>query len=96
MFTQYVEKAMKLAEYEVMEDDEGYFGTIPGFHGLWASKKTLEGCREELRSVLEGWLILGLWQNDEALPVLGKLDLVPRRLVKRRGSSLEARARKTA
>ena len=96
MFTEYVDKAMKLAQYEVMEDDEGYFATIPGFSGLWATDKTLEGCREELRSVLEGWLILGLWQNDDTIPVLGKLDLVPRKRGRRRGSGVTARADKTA
>jgi predicted RNase H-like HicB family nuclease len=96
MFTEYVDKAMKLAQYEMLEDDEGYFGTIPGFQGLWASDQTLEGCREELRSVLEGWLILGLWLNDENLPVLGKLDLVPRMKGRGRGASVTPRTRKTA
>ena len=79
MFTQYVDKAMKLAEYEIIEDDEGFFGSIPGFQGLWASDKTLERCREELRSTLEEWLVLKLWDNDDDIPVLGRLSLVPRK-----------------
>ena len=95
MFTEYVDKAMKLAEYELIEDGT-YVGTIPGFQGVLANATTLEECRDELRSVLEGWLILGLWLNDEDLPVLGKLDLVPRKMKQGRGTGRPARARKTA
>jgi predicted RNase H-like HicB family nuclease len=84
MLIEYIDKAMKLAKYEIMEDDEGYFGTIPGFQGLWASDKTLEGCREELKSTLGDWLLLKLWDNDDDIPVVRKLSLVPRRRSVRR------------
>ena len=28
--------------------------------GVWANAKTLEACREELESVLEGWVVLSI------------------------------------
>ena len=80
MFSAYVEKAMHRAVYELSEDGT-FFGTIPGFDGVWANGSTLEECRNELLSTLEGWLSLGLWLNEETLPKLGRFDLVPRKLV---------------
>ncbi len=78
MFSEYVAKAMTQALYELIEDGT-YFGEIPGFDGVWGNGATLEECRKDLIEALEGWLILGLWMNDENLPKLGKLDLVPRK-----------------
>jgi predicted RNase H-like HicB family nuclease len=76
MFTKYV-KAMQEAKYDSMEDGT-FFGEIAGFQGVWGNAPTLEGCRDDLMGSLEAWLIVGLWMNDEDLPKLGKLDLVPR------------------
>ena len=73
MLTKYIEAAMKRAEYELIEDGT-YFGSIPGLKGLWANAKTLDECREELRSVLEGWLIVMLRRN-EAVPPMGRVTL---------------------
>lgn len=51
----YIQNAMRLAKYEILEDGQ-YYGEIPGFQGVWASSENLEACREELQSVLEDWL----------------------------------------
>jgi len=75
MLTEYIETAMKKAKYEEMEDKEGYFGTIPGFKGLWASAKSLRECRRELRSVLEDWILIKLHHNDGDLPLVAGLNL---------------------
>lgn len=80
MFSAYVDKAMHRAIYESVEDGT-FFGSIPGFQGLWANGPTIEDCREELKTTLEDWLILGLWMNDDEIPRLGKLDIVPRKLI---------------
>jgi predicted RNase H-like HicB family nuclease len=96
MFTQYVEKAMRKAQYELIEDGT-YFGSIPGFQGVWGNGSNLEECREDLRGSLEGWLILGLWMNDPDIPKLGKLDLVPRKAPSSRNEShLAPRTRKAS
>jgi predicted RNase H-like HicB family nuclease len=49
---------MRQARYEIVEDDGSFYGDIPAIPGVWANAKTLEGCREELESVLEGWVLL--------------------------------------
>ncbi len=37
MFAEYIKLAMSKATYEILEDDEGFFGSIPGFQGVWAN-----------------------------------------------------------
>ena len=73
MLTTYIQRAMAKAHYELMEDGR-YFGSIPGFDGLWAQARTLEACRAELQSTLEDWLLLGL-QLGHKLPVVGGVNL---------------------
>lgn len=63
MLTEYVQATMRRAHYEILEDDGSFYGEIPGFDGVWADADTLEGCREELAEVLEGWIILSLSKN---------------------------------
>jgi predicted RNase H-like HicB family nuclease len=98
MFSEYVAKAMGKAEYERIEDGS-YYGQIPGFQGVWGNAPTLERCREELKSTLEEWLVLKLWDNDDDdIPKLGKLSLTPRhvRLPKEHGPASASRSRKAS
>ena len=60
MLTAYINAAMNKAHYEILPDGEGYLGTIEGLQGVWGRAATLEACREELREVLEEWIVLGL------------------------------------
>jgi predicted RNase H-like HicB family nuclease len=73
MLTEYIQNAMRLAHYELMENGR-FFGAIPGCKGLYAEGKTLEQCREELQSTLEDWLLLGL-QLGHNLPVIDGINL---------------------
>ena len=73
MLTEYIEYAMRKAHYELMKDGQ-FFATIPKCKGLWAEGRTLEKCREELRSTLEDWLLLGL-QLGHHLPVIHGINL---------------------
>jgi predicted RNase H-like HicB family nuclease len=59
MLTTYVRAAMRQARYEII-DDGSFYGSIPPIPGVWANAKSLETCREELKSVLEGWLVLSI------------------------------------
>jgi len=52
MLSRYIQAAMRQAAYEILEDGS-FYGSIPGFPGLWANEPTLEACREELQSALE-------------------------------------------
>lgn len=63
MLTEYIRAAMGRASYEILEDDGSFYGEIPGFDGVWANAETLEGCRDELEEVLEGWIVLSLSKN---------------------------------
>lgn len=73
MLTEYIRAAMRHAQYEILEDGT-YYGSIPGFQGVFANQSSLEVCREELQSVLEDWILLGLHFGDP-LPVVDGLDL---------------------
>lgn len=64
MLTDFIEKTLAKAKYKIL-DDGSYLGEIPGFKGVWSNSKNLEKCREELREVLEEWLILKLRDNDK-------------------------------
>ena len=73
MLTDYIREAMRLAHYELMENAR-FFATVPPLEGLWAEGATLEESREELQSMLEDWLLLGLQLGHE-LPVIAGIDL---------------------
>jgi predicted RNase H-like HicB family nuclease len=77
MLTDYIREAMRLAHYELMENGR-FFATIPGLKGLWAEDATLEGCREELQSTLEDWVMLKVRFGDKDFPVLNGIDLNPK------------------
>ena len=73
MLIEFIIEAMALAEAEKMEDGR-YFGSIPGFPGLWADGGTKKECLSELRSSLEEWLVTAL-RVDEELPELSGISL---------------------
>ena len=72
MFAEYINAALERAEYEIMEDDEPepYYAHIPELPGVWATGKTFEDCRNELISVIEGWIALRLRLGD-SIPSIG-------------------------
>jgi predicted RNase H-like HicB family nuclease len=73
MLLDYISAAMRTAVYEKTEDGT-YCGTIRRCPGVIAFAATLYECQEELRSVLEDWLIVKLRHGDP-LPVLGRVNL---------------------
>lgn len=59
MFTRYVDHLMaKKAKYDRIERGKAYFGTIRGVQGVWAKAGSRKACEQELREVLEEWLLL--------------------------------------
>lgn len=73
MLTEYLAAALRHARYELMEDGQ-FFAEVPELPGVWATAATVEACREELREVIEGWLLLGLRHGDE-IPALDGISL---------------------
>ncbi len=71
MIIEYISEALKRAKYEIIDDEEPYYGEIPALKGVWATGKTLEECRENLADVLDGWLVVRL-RKGLRIPSLGK------------------------
>lgn len=74
MLTEYIGAALRKAHYAILPEGEGYYGSIEGFQGVWAQANSLEACREELREVLEEWIVLGL-RMGHPLPEVSGLTL---------------------
>jgi predicted RNase H-like HicB family nuclease len=73
MLIEYINKAMSKAIYEKLEDGT-YSGKIPQTPGLIAFGETLYQCQEELKSALEGGLIVKIRHGDK-LPVIEGINL---------------------
>ncbi|MBW4685318.1 MAG: type II toxin-antitoxin system HicB family antitoxin [Komarekiella atlantica HA4396-MV6] len=74
MLASYIDKAMEFAIYEIIEDDQTYWGEIPDIQGVWANQPTLESCRQELREALSDWLALRL-RLGLPIPVIAEINL---------------------
>ncbi len=59
IITDYVEQALARATYDKL-DDGTFAGKIHDCPGVIAFASTLRDCEEELHSVLEDWLLVGL------------------------------------
>lgn len=77
MFTEYVRDVMRrFAIFELIEDSQPYYGCLRGkdFQGVWAQGKTLKECEENLRDVLEEWLLIKI-RKKGLVPTTRKYDL---------------------
>ena len=77
MLLEYIQAALRHAKYEILPDDKSYYGEIPECNGVYANAPTLEDCREELRTVLEEWVLFRVHRNL-ALPVIDGIELTIR------------------
>jgi len=75
MLTEYLRAGMERAHYEMIEDEEPFYGEIPGIEGVWATGKTFEACRERLATALEDWVLFSVSQGYE-IPPLGETKIV--------------------
>ena len=74
MLASYLDKAMELAAYDIIEEDQTFWGEIPTLKGVWACQSTLEECRQDLREALSDWLALRLRLGLE-IPIIQGIDL---------------------
>jgi predicted RNase H-like HicB family nuclease len=74
VLTNYIAAALKRANYEILEDDNCYYGEIPGFQGVYATANNLEDCRNELEEILEEWIFLRIYEHLE-LPTVDGISL---------------------
>lgn len=73
ILTEYVNQLMAHAVYDKLEDDT-FTGRIPQCKGVVAFGATLRECEDELHSVLEDWILVGL-KLRHPLPVVAEIDL---------------------
>ena len=71
MIVEYINAALQRAKFELIKDEEPYYGEIPDLEGVWATGKTLEECRRNLAEVIDGWLVVRLTKGLP-IPPLGK------------------------
>jgi predicted RNase H-like HicB family nuclease len=71
--TAYIEAALEVASYDKLEDGT-FAGEISKLPGVIAFGKTLRECEQELQSVLEDWILVGL-RLGHKLPKLAGIDL---------------------
>jgi predicted RNase H-like HicB family nuclease len=74
MLASYIDQAMEIAAYEIIEGEGAYWGEIPGLQGVWATHPSLEGCRRELREALSDWIALRL-RLGLTVPEIAGIDL---------------------
>jgi len=74
MLLEYIQSALNHAKYEILPEDGSYYGEVPECNGVYANSDTLEVCREELREVLEEWLLFRIYRNL-SIPVIDGISL---------------------
>ena len=74
MLAHFLDVAMEMATYEIIEDDASYWGEIPGLQGVWARHQTLAGCQRELREALSDWIALRLRLGLD-IPEIARINL---------------------
>jgi predicted RNase H-like HicB family nuclease len=72
LITLYCEASMAYTEYEKLEDGD-WFAQIP----VWGNGRTRTEAAEQLRSAVEGWILLKLQDRDKDLPTIDGLNLYP-------------------
>lgn len=80
MISAYIDAALSRAHYELIQDEDPYYGEVAELPGVWVSGKTLEECRRNLAEVVEGWVMIRI-ARGLAIPPLGDTRLnLPREL----------------
>ena len=73
MIREYIDMALQKAHYEMIEDDEPFYGEVADLQGVWASGRTLEECRKNLAEVIDGWVLIRL-SRGLPIPEIGKIS----------------------
>ena len=74
MLLQYIQIALECAHYEIIEDEEPFYGAVPPLAGVWATGKTLEECRRNLAESIEDWVLFSI-AKGLPIPALGQVAI---------------------
>ena len=78
MIQEYIERALAKARYEMIDDEEPYYGEVPELRGVWATGKSSEEWRAKLAEVIDGWLLISM-SRGLPIPEIDGLRLDPAR-----------------
>ena len=67
MIQDFINTRLAGAKYEMIDNGKRFYAEIRELRGVWATGKTLEECRNNLLSSLEGWFVFRL-RNRLAVP----------------------------
>ncbi len=68
MLLRYIQAALEQAHYELIKDEEPFYGEVAALPGVWATGKTLEECRRNLAEAVEDWVLVSV---AKGLPIQG-------------------------
>ena len=74
MLLQYMQTALECAHYEIIEDEEPFYGEVPSLDGVWATGKSLEECRRNLVEAIEDWVLFSI-AKGLPIPALGQVAI---------------------
>ncbi len=74
MLLQYIQTALECAHYEIIQDEEPFYGEVPPLAGVWATGKTLEACRRHLAEAVEDWVLFSV-AKGLPIPALGQVAI---------------------
>lgn len=63
MIQDFLNKFIEKAKYEMIDNGKHFYAEVRDLRGVWAKGRTLEECRKNLISALEGWFIIRLRKN---------------------------------
>jgi predicted RNase H-like HicB family nuclease len=81
MLTEYIQRALEKAHYEIIQDEEPYYAEVPGLESVWATGPSLESCRRQLAAAIEDWLLFSV-AKGLPIPVLDGITIEAPELVK--------------
>jgi len=70
MIREYVEKTLRSARHDKLEDDT-FYGEVARLRGVLATGPTLEECRTQLPEVVEEWVLVRV-AKGLTVPPLGR------------------------
>ena len=74
MLLQYLQSALESAHYEIIEDEEPFYGEVPPLAGVWATGRSLEECRRNLAAAIENWVLFSI-AKGLPIPALGQVAI---------------------
>ena len=80
MLLHYIQAALNRAHYEMIVDEEPFYGKVPALEGVWATGSTLEECRTNLAEAIEDWSLSSVARGFPVPPLGGVAIILPQKV----------------